>query len=459
MVSEGYPQFVILLVLGIGIPLAILRPYKAFLLAVLLLTAGNAATFNQTRTSLLGPYLNLGDACLLVALVALFFDKFRSKGPVWLPAVVPVLLFVLTIAACQSFWKLGWTYETARAYRWGLEVPLAFLIGANLVTSTARAKKLLAAVLCGVILSAVQHLFFASTVWRSRSLNMQTYHMMRTIAYWGGCMSSAFLVTGVIWKLPANIWKKIPFLIVGVLFLTSVVMNQTRSLWLATAGAVLCLLILFQKGNHMIGILRAGVIVVLLVFITGLVCHCLAPELDVFKIVGDKLSLLAEEDPIQAYTATRINQFNVEMDKWLEGTLVLGRGLSFFQTIRNPKVDRSHIAFGHLGYVTYLSQMGLIGLFAYGFYLPLVVARDGRCLWRHGDLPVLRYIGLLGAASIICLSIMFMMSSSFLGLGYSAPGVLYGSVWSLARTAKNGDEKQCRNVRATGVMTECNFPE
>ena len=160
MEIQGYPQFVILVVLGIGIPLAMLKPYKAFLLAVVLLTAGNATIFNQTRTSLLGPYLNLGDACLLVSIVALFFDRYRYKKPLRVPQVVPLILFALTISALQSFWKLGWTYETARAYRWALELPIAFFIGANLVDTPARAKALIGALLCGAVLAALQHLYY-----------------------------------------------------------------------------------------------------------------------------------------------------------------------------------------------------------------------------------------------------------------------------------------------------------
>jgi hypothetical protein len=443
MTFQGYPQFVIFLVLGIGIPLAILRPYKAFLLAVLLLTAGNVKTFNQTRTSLLGPYLNLGDACLLVALVALFFDKFRSKRRLRLPLVVPVLLFVLTIAACQSFWWLGWTYETARAYRWALQTPLAFLIGANLVSTPARAKGLIGALLCGAVLAAVQHLYYVWAGWRP--MNQQAYAAIRTIAYWGGCMSSAFLVTAVIWKLPANMWKKIAFLTVGVLFLTTVFLNQTRSLWFATAGAAICLLVLFKIRNRIIHVTKLGIIVVLTVLTMALVSHYVMPGLDVLDITISRINLLFEGTARSIHIGTRERAFKAEMASWLNGTLIFGRGLCFFQTIRNPENETKHIAFGHLGYVTYLSQMGLIGLLAYGFYFPLTVLRDARFLWWHGGDPMLRYLGLLGTASILCLSIMFLMSSCFLG-DYFAPCVLYGSMWLLARSQKRTPHKESARI-------------
>jgi hypothetical protein len=54
-------------------------------------------------------------------------------------------------------------------------------------------------------------------------------------------------------------------------------------------------------------------------------------------------------------------------------------------------------------------------------------------LWRCAEPEVLRYLGLLGVASIVCLSIMFVMSSQFLSLGAFAPGVLYGAVWAAVR--------------------------
>jgi len=445
MIETGHPSIFIYLVLVIGFVLVLFRPYKAFLLVVVLLAAGNAAMFNQTRTAILGPYLNLSDACILIALIALFFDKFRFGKPIFVPQVVPVLLFILTIAALQSFWKLGWTYETARAYRWGLEVPIAYFIGANMVTSCKRAKPLVAALLCGAALAAIQHLFFIVTVWQSRSLNMQSYELMRTIAYNCGRISVAFLLTGLIWKLPAIMWKRILYLMVAILFLTSLLLDQSRSAWLATAGAVPCLLVFLKRRNRVVNVMRFGIIVVLMFFAMAWVCQQVMPGLDISDMATHRIKLLFEDNTRNIHMGTRERAFKVEMSSWLNGTLIFGRGLYFYQTIRNPESHTERIAFGHLGYVTYLSQLGVIGLLAYGFYLPARVIRDGRWLWSHGDLPILRYMGLLGTASIICLSIIFLMSSHFLRLGYFGPGVLYGSMWSLVRTQKRATRED--NVR------------
>lgn len=186
----------------------------------------------------------------------------------------------------------------------------------------------------------------------------------------------------------------------------------------------------------MVNVMRFGIIVVLMVFVTAWVCKHLMPGLDISDMATHRIKLLSEDNTRNIHMGTRERAFKVEMSSWLNGTLIFGRGLYFYQTIRNPESHTERIAFGHLGYVTYLSQLGVVGLLAYGFYLPARVVRNGRWLWSHGDLPILRYMGLLGAASIILLSIMFLMSSHFLGLGYFAPGVLYGSMWSLVRIRK-----------------------
>lgn len=56
MEPAGYPSFVLYLILIIGVPLSIFRPYRAFLLVVFLVSVADAGAFTYTRTSFLGPY-------------------------------------------------------------------------------------------------------------------------------------------------------------------------------------------------------------------------------------------------------------------------------------------------------------------------------------------------------------------------------------------------------------------
>ena len=110
---------------------------------------------------------------------------------------------------------------------------------------------------------------------------------------------------------------------------------------------------------------------------------------------------------------------------------------------------------GHLGYVTYLSQFGLLGLFVYGIYLPLSVIKYSRNVWLNGRLPIERYVALLAGSCMIFNSITFIMSSSFIGLGSFVPGILTGSIWVLARINNKGLPGR---VEVTGSLTGRTHP-
>ena len=431
-----------------GILLAFVRPYVGFLFAVLLLTAGHVTMFNQTRLAGLGPYLNLSDACVLVAVAALFFDRLAAKQPVRVPEIVPLLLFVVILGAVQSFWKLGWTYESMRALRWALEVPIALFLGANMVTSADRARRLVGILLAGVLLAAIQHVAFVANIWRARSLSMETYENMRTIGFWGGCLAPAFLLTAVVWKLPSSWIRKGLWLVAGGLFLTTIFLNQTRSIWIGLTLAVPALAVLFKKRHYMASVAKVGAFglatVVLLIF----VCQQLVPGLNVASLFTDRMELLVNSKTAGVHMGTRERALGVEMAQWWDGTLVFGRGLCFFQDIENSENPAYRIAFGHLGYVTYLSQLGLIGLAVYGLCLPVGLIRRSRFLYFHSDQRAVQYLALLAASSILCLSLIFVMSSHFLALGYFAPGVLYGGAWSLASMYPSGMDEAAQPWQA-----------
>jgi len=442
---------VIVLVLALGILLAFVRPYVGFLFAVLLLTAGHVTMFNQTRLAGLGPYLNLSDACVLVAVAALFLDRVAAKQPVRVPQIVPLMLLVVILGAVQSFWKLGWTYESMRALRWALEVPIALFLGANMVTSADRARKLVGILLAGALLAAIQHVVFVANIWRTRSLNMQTYENMRTIGFWGGCLAPAFLLTTVVWKLPSSWIRKGLWLAAGGLFLTTIFLNQTRSIWIGLTLAAVALAALFKKRHYMASVAKFVTFglatIVLLIF----ACQQLVPGLNVASLFTDRMELLVSSKTARVHMGTRERALGVEMSQWWDGTLVFGRGLYFFQEIENSDDPAYKIAFGHLGYVTYLSQLGLIGVAVYGVCLPLGVIRRSRFLYFHSSQPAVQYMALLAASSVLCLSFIFVMSSHFLALGYFAPGVLYGGLSALLSTTSTAEDWDVEN--SVGVLT------
>jgi O-antigen ligase len=397
--------------------------------------------FNQTRVPGFGPYLNLSDVCVLIAFVSVFLDQYRSHESPRVPQIVSFMLFALIISTCQSFWRLGWTYETLRSFRWGLEMPIAFLLGSNMIASAQRAKSLTCALFCGAVLAAIQHGVFVMSLWQTKGLSMESYHVARTITFWGGCMASAFLVASVAWPIPRGFGRVLLYVAVRLAFLATLLLNQTRSLWLGTAASIPIVAYLFDRRNWCRSMTRVAVAGLLAVFVLAPVARRFIPGLDIIELINSRVATSLQSDPEARGSATRARAFRIEMQSWMDGTLVFGRGLCFFQAIRNyPEDESRYVAFGHLGYVTYLSQAGLVGLLAYGLCLPLGVVRAGRRMWFHSSESAVRYAGLLGTASIMCVSIMFVTSAHFLSLGYFAPGVLYGAMWRLAGELP---EEQC----------------
>lgn len=446
---EAYPSSAILIVMATGLTLAFARPYTAFLLAILLLTAGHVDMFNHTRMAALGPYFNLSDACMFVAAVAVFTDKYRKGEPVWLPQIVALMLLVVTIASVQSLWKFGGNYETLRAVRWAIQFPASFLLGANIVTSEDRGQKLVMVLLAGALLAALQHVLFAVSIWQTKSLSLSSYEKMRTIGFWAGCMPSAFLVATAIWTKRRGVAEAAFYVGAGLLLVGSLFLNQTRSLWIATVCSVPCLIIIFVRKGAIAAIVRVGVIGIFVICTLAWICGRIMPGLSVVSIATDRMERLFDGDQANVHVGTRERAFQAEMASWADGTLLFGRGLCFFQTARHSDDYSEVIAFNHLGYVTYLSQMGVMGLLVYGLYLPLNVLRNAIWLSLRSDVPSLHYLGIIGGASIICLSLMFVASSHFLGLGYEAPGVLYGGMWALVRV---------QQADSVSVAAEGNIP-
>ncbi|MHC4521003.1 MAG: hypothetical protein ACYTAS_20615, partial [Planctomycetota bacterium] len=328
MEAVTYPQFCIYLVLAIGIPLAFLRPFGAFLLALVLLTAGHSTGFNQTRFPGLGPFLNLTDACVLVVLAAFFFDQVAKKKIIRVPQVVWLMLLVVLIAAIQSCWKFGCTHETLRSFRWALELPIFFFLGANLVSSPVRARKLVRALLVAAVLAAIQHVVLVMGIWQSKSLDMETLHLMRTLGYLGGCFGPTFLMTGAVWRPRVQPEKRMLLGAVGLLFLASLFLTQTRSVWLAAVGAIPCVFLVFKSRYRLGCVVKFAAVIVVLVVAADLAFRRIMPGLNLFEMATGRVTQLVSTE---SHTGTRKDAFEFEMNAWWDGTLIFGRGLWFIQ--------------------------------------------------------------------------------------------------------------------------------
>jgi hypothetical protein len=173
--------------------------------------------------------------------------------------------------------------------------------------------------------------------------------------------------------------------------------------------------------------------VLLLVVGATLVFFTLAlPELDIVSALGERIDSLTNEDSRTATSLDRMRAMEDELSAWSNGTRILGRGLSFFQGAYDQGTDVEFVAYNHVGYVTYLSQLGIVGLLIYGIYLPLTVLRSSRRVWLNFQGEATRFLGLLTGATFVVAAIVYLANGSLLSQS-PVEGVLAGAVWALSR--------------------------
>jgi hypothetical protein len=420
-----YPSFIIYLILLVGIPLAIKRPFKAFILVAFLFAAADARAFTFTRIEFLGPYFNVNDACLLIAFTAMLRHISLRIKKIQFPKVTKWIIVVLLIGFFQSWYLMGWTYEVIRAMRWAVNLPVYFIIAATIVDSKEKVKPLIIALFLGSVVSTFEHFVFI----RFRINTIGGYITnFRSVAFLNPGVF--FIIASIIWIPKLKTTIKIILTIACILFITSILLNQTRSIWLSTVFTLPVALMLFHQRNVHAKIIVWPFILTVLSSAIFLLVELITPEIDFLDMIIYRLQSITME----YYTFTRLLSFELEMKEWLNGTLIFGRGLFFY----NQYKDLNHVAWGHLGHVTTLSQLGIIGLAVYSFYLPLTIVKASRELWTQATSEV-KYFGLFAGSSVIWFWFCFFMSNSFL-TQHMLTGIIFGTVWRQAILIKTTNE-------------------
>jgi hypothetical protein len=303
-----------------------------------------------------------------------------------------------------------------------MNLPVFFIISATMVDSKEKLKPLLIALFLGSIVSAIEHFMFVRF---NIDISGGSIAYARTISFLSPGIF--FSIAILIWMPKLNPRDKLIIIISCIIFVISTLLNQTRSIWLSTVAALIVALLLFNPKKLIVKIftfptILTGFFICVLVT-TGL----LFPEIDLVQMIIDRLAGLKT----QYYSFTRLLSFKLEMNAWWNGSLIFGRGLWFF----SEYTDSTIIAWGHLGHVTILSQLGIIGLVVYSFYLPATIIRASMTLWKH-ETKETKFFGLLAGIIMIFYWICFIMSDSFLSQ-HMVGGIIFGAVWRQAKLIKS----------------------
>lgn len=401
-------------ILAFGAVLSLLKPYWGVLFGILLSVGMNARTLVFSRLPGMGAYFNMADACAIVCLAGAAADCLARRQRLTVPKVPLAIIVVLLLGFSNTTIVFGYSYEALRAVRWAASIPLFYIIAANVVTSERRAKLLVLVAFVGAVAAELQHVYSVSVMLDPSLNNEET---LRTTAYMFA-HSECWLVAGPLFI--AGKMRK-PFVQLGAasLFLVGNTLHQTRSVAIAAGCALLVYYGWFLSGS-LVGKVRRLVVVAVAVALGLLVA---IPTMGLGGFADSYSERMSRVSSGDSSTRSREVAVDAEFSDWMDGNILVGRGLGYYFA---PEIgsERSgdDVAYAHVGYVTYLSQLGVVGLLVYGVWFPfssIAMARRVRANPHLG--PWSRHLaGLSGAVFLFCV-FGFAMSGSFL-----TPDVLIG---------------------------------
>jgi hypothetical protein len=215
------------------------------------------------------------------------------------------------------------------------------------------------------------------------------------------------------------VWRRAGLVATTAVAILALVLTQTRSLWIPQALVISALLVWRLRRGHVgVLLLAAGLAGIAVGGGGWLISRLTNARVDPWAVFWEGHSTDF------SHGTGREEVIPAELNAWLEGNWLVGRGLGFQN---GPGMDEN-LAWGHNGYTSYLSNLGLLGFAAYGLAVPLIVARWALGLTRR-PVDADRLLGWLGLATVGCCSIQAALSGGLLaGHVFSAYALLAGVV-------------------------------
>jgi hypothetical protein len=425
----GYPSVVFYIVAIIGMGLLFFRPYWAFLFSLFCLSARNFHAAVDTRTTFLGPYLNLNDLLLWIALFAMIVELLRKGKKLWMPKILAAIFALLFIGDLQSLVKYGFIEEVLRRM-WSTAIfPILFLVGANLVNDEKRAHSFYWILFWGAVTASLQHMFFIRT-----ATSIQLYSgevQIRTISY---IMSGGlFLVISAIFKEPDKSLGQLKsslFYFGLALIGLSYLLSLTRGLYIYTFFALLALPVIL-KGN--LKIPKTVYSVALVMVFALLIVKIVSPDLDLGQILNDRFNTFSTKDTFSKSYETRWEGAQTELNLWLNNSsILLGVGSSLPPELELTETE-SRGALYHVAFSAYLAHYGILGLLVYGVFLPSLTIKVAKKYFPEHALTYSSSIALIAIACSLLDIIGLTWSQHHLGAISHIPSLIYGAMWGLYR--------------------------
>lgn len=415
-----YPSELIYAVLGIGILISVIRPYYAFLFSVFCITSVDIVGAKLTR-SVFGVYFNLLDAFIVIILFACFIELAASsrKSRFFLPGPVLCAFIAIILGLFLGIFELGFKYEVMRAGRWALNFPLCFWAAANVVNGEKRVRQFVLTLFMGSALGALSHTIFIFE--KLPNITLSGFAAVRNFGFLYSGMAYFLIAATQEWSfINGNRYLRFIWRISIPLFALSVIFAQSRSIWVSVIAVCLVLPLLLKKVSNFGKLLLLGVTVIVLFLILS---NTILPEYDLPAMVTNRLYFDQRD-------FSRLNAVQVETRAWITGNLLFGRGLAYNAAddfVRFYGENARTVSWGHLGYISYLAQLGLFGFLIYAFYIPILGLLTAYRLYQTGCSENIYRLSILGMSCVLYTLILFTMNGSFLQPEMIVPGLIIGA--------------------------------
>jgi len=401
------------------------RPYWAFLFSVVLFGTLNTNAAILTRFQFLGPYFNFYDALFILGFLAILFDS--ESSPWLIPRPVEWISLIIIIGTLQILLHHDINYLVLRAIRWSINFPLAFFIGANALCKPERAKSFLFAIIIGAVLNAVVSFIdykgFAMLHPADPAIRMPGAGNLLGISLLVAASQQVFFPT-------EKLTLKMAWGAALILLALTVLFGQWRSVFLGVVISIILLPVILRRWE---GFIRAMVLIIIGVPVLLATLHFTLPSISVSRLV-QRFTLITRylklDKDIPKEDMTRWRQIQRDLEEWSKGNWLIGRGFGISAYL--PDSGDPNVAWGHVGYTSYLVQFGLFGLIIFALYLPLQMLRAGKEVYFATRAGPVTNLGLLTIVTVVLISVICCMSTSYLSATMHSTGFLYGGTWSLA---------------------------
>lgn len=427
--QASYPSLLFYLVMLIGFTLIIFLPRRAFMFSIFCLCARNLEAAVFTRP--LGPYLNLNDLFLWIAV----FSMIRIvlyKNKIWAPKLWIAITVLLLIGALQSIFKYGIVENVLRPIWASAIFPIMFLAAANSVDDNKQARSFYWVLFWGNVLGGLQHFIFVKYQLNSYS-PFSDISAIRTISYAG--TAYYLLITAPFSQLNKKIkGVKLMAYYGGIILIgLSVLLGFTRSIWICVIGSILALMFFIRKikAPHKV---IFGIIIIL--FGMFMVISVFMPAETIKGAATQRVDSFTQKTTFMQAYQDRFLSGKMAIDAWSKSSsLIFGVGTSwppeYYETLPAgvPTLD-------HVNFTVYLAHLGIVGFAIYVIFLPYATIKISKYVYSRCFYDYQGEIALLALAVIFSGLLTLLSAGSYLSIGTHLSGAIVGATWGLYRSLR-----------------------